>query len=257
MIDIDLVLRGHTVSGIVLVKRIITSLLTGYVNTTWTCGGITGSWRQVAYIDMTNSSHSCPDGLDMVTKESKRLCTRGLATECSSTVFQVQGMPYTSVCGRIIGYQDSSPDAFQSFSQSDTIDDHYVDGVALTYGANPRKHIWTFAADTDERFSAKCPCSNTDSMPTPQIPSWIGNDYFCDSGAGEQGYQVGMFYPDDPLWDGEGCGPTSTCCSFNSPPWFSKQLSPPTTDDIEMRVCAEVDAFNDDVPIEIIELYVL
>ena len=41
----------------------------------------------------------------------------------------------------------------------------------------------------------------------------------------------------DPLWDGKGCGPTNTCCSFNTPPWFVKGLASPTTDDLEMRVC--------------------
>ena len=38
----------------------------------------------------------------------------------------------------------------------------------------------------------------------------------------------------DPLWDGQGCGSNSSCCTFNSPPWFNAQLSPPTNDDIEV-----------------------
>ena len=38
------------------------------------------------------------------------------------------------------------------------------------------------------------------------------------------------YYPDnDPLWDGEGCGPTSICCDFNNPPWFCKTLPQPTS----------------------------
>ena len=58
----------------------------------------------------------------------------------------------------------------------------------------------------------------------------------------------------DPLWDGKGCGPTNSCCSFNSPPWFARDLSSPTTDNIEMRVCRP----NTDgsTPIEIVELYI-
>ena len=31
-------------------------------------------------------------------------------------------------------------------------------------------------------------------------------------------------YTADPLWDGEGCDETNTCCDFNSPPWFCKDL---------------------------------
>ena len=49
-----------------------------------------------------------------------------------------------------------------------------------------------------------------------------------------------FFYECDSLWDGAGCGPLNTCCTFNNPPWFYKELPEPTTDDIEMRVCKEV-----------------
>ena len=58
------------------------------------------------------------------------------------------------------------------------------------------------------------------------------------------------------LMDGSGCGPTSSCCSFNSPPWFCKELPQPTTDDIEVRVCTDHGAFDEDVTIEVLELYV-
>ena len=47
----------------------------------------------------------------------------------------------------------------------------------------------------------------------------------------------GVLQPADPLWDGKGCGPTNTCCSFNTPPWFVKDLSSATTDNIEMHGC--------------------
>ena len=46
----------------------------------------------------------------------------------------------------------------------------------------------------------------------------------------------------------------STCCSFNNPPYFTKQLSNPTTDDIEARICLWEP--GEDTPIEFIELYV-
>ena len=117
-----------------------------------------------------------------------------------------------------------------------------MDGVSLTHG-NPRQHIWTFAAAQDEfgTFpSGNCPCINTNqaAQATPP-PAFVGNDYFCDTGS-EERVQV-AFYGDDPLWDGAGCGPLNTCCSFNTPPWFYKQLPQPTTDDIEMRVCRDGD----------------
>ena len=84
-------------------------------------------------------------------------------------------------------------------------------------------------------------------------PSFVGNDYFCDTGV-DTGLSREAFYSDDPLWDGAGCGPQSTCCSFNSPPWFYKQLPQTTTDDIEMRVCRI--SSRQDTAIEVVEIYV-
>ena len=40
------------------------------------------------------------------------------------------------------------------------------------------------------------------------MPSFIGNDYFCESGNPDPNGNVPvLFYADDPLWDGKGCGP--------------------------------------------------
>ena len=67
------------------------------------------------------------------------------------------------------------------------------------------------------------------------IPPFVGGDYFCESGYNSNS-PVG-FHSNDPLWDGYGCTASSTCCSFNNPPYFTKQLPSPTTDDIEARMC--------------------
>ena len=67
------------------------------------------------------------------------------------------------------------------------------------------------------------------------------------------------FQAADPLWDGEGCGPTNTCCYDQqrkvNPPWFVKTLSSPTSDNIEMRLCIPNSA-DGSIPIEIVELYI-
>ena len=85
------------------------------------------------------------------------------------------------------------------------------------------------------------------------LSSFVGIDYFCDTGA--QFAKANIFYA-DPLWDGAGCGAENTCCSFNTPPWFYRQLPQPTTDDIEMRVCRNEIRQHEDVAIEAIELYI-
>ena len=68
---------------------------------------------------------------------------------------------------------------------------------------------------------------------------------------------VGVLYTDNPLWNGHGCYDQSSCCSFNNPPWFCKQLPQPTTDDIQLRLCGDEEAFvNEDSPIQQIEIYI-
>jgi len=53
------------------------------------------------------------------------------------------------------------------------------------------------------------------------VPSFIGNDYFCESGNHTPSTIDGMFF-DDTLWDSLGCDGVSTSCEFNKPPWFCK-----------------------------------
>ena len=87
---------------------------------------------------------------------------------------------------------------------------------------------------------------------------WARTTYFYESGIIRYSNDIyGTLYPNgDPLWDGQGCGPTSSCCTFNSPPWFNVQLSSPTTDDIEVRICGNERIGNENTPIQLIELYI-
>ena len=66
----------------------------------------------------------------------------------------------------------------------------------------------------------------------------------------------GTFYPDDPLWDGENCELTSTCCEFNNPPWFCKKLDSVSISSIRVSMCGNAGVNSDDTPIELIEIYV-
>ena len=232
-----------------------------YCDMSRSCGGITGGWMRVAKINMTNSSHTCPAGLKLLTTP-KRLCTRVTdVIGCSSTTFNLHGIRYTHVCGKIIGYQQGRPGAFGPYyyyNRSRTIDDNYMDGISLTHGHNPRKHIWTFAAALHEVITSHpyniCPCTNIHNQVTIPIPPYVGSDYFCDT-ASETIAQI-KFYPNDPLWDGQGCGRLNTCCSFNNPPWFMKELPSSTSEDIEMRLCTNGGRTQEDVPVQFIELYV-
>ena len=89
--------------------------------------------------------------------------------------------------------------------------------------------------------------------------SFVGNAYFCESGlhfpwdSTLYGYTL---FPNDPLWDGQNCTASSSCCQFNNPPWFTKNLFNSTTDDIELRICTTWSASIEDTPLELIELYI-
>ena len=219
------------------------------------CKGVAGGWMKIASVNTTTGGSTCPPGLRTL-QDPQPLCAMNTdGPGCSSTVFPVQGVQYSRVCGKIIGYQQKSPDGFHPYS-SPTIDSTYVDGISLTHGS-PRKHIWTFAAALHEYNSAwpdVCPCTNTRNTQHAPIPSFVGHDYFCDTGS-ENHYQP-IFYADDPLWDGEGCGEFNTCCSWNTPPWFMKQLSSSISDDIEMRLCSNENRDNEDITVETVEIYV-
>ena len=222
------------------------------------CKGVTGGWMRIVSLNMTTAGSTCPPGLKTL-QDPKPLCAMNTDSPgCSSTVLEVQGVQYSRVCGKIIGYQQKSPDAFGTYSHrgQTTIESYYVDGISITHGS-PRKHIWTFATAVHEYNSGPdnvCPCTNTRNSQHAPIPSFVGHDYFCDTGS--ENYVQHIFYGDDPLWDGEGCGQFSTCCSWNTPPWFMKQLPSSTSDDIEMRLCCDAPRSDEDTTLETLEIYV-
>ena len=46
------------------------------------------------------------------------------------------------------------------------------------------------------------------------------------------------------------------CCISPKMPWFIKTLNETTTQDIKFKVCGSEDPSNEDVPVDIIELYI-
>ena len=243
---------SKSLSGLYWLKAGNGSTIRIFCDMTRTCGGVRGGWMKVAELDMTNTSNQCPHDLRQTIHNTKRLCTRNSdGGGCSSVHYKTHGIGYNEVCGKIIGYQYSTPDGILGGS----IDGNYIDGVSLTHG-DPRQHVWSFIAALDEAGThpaQTCHCTNRNHR-GQQPPSFVGNDYFCDSGS-EHRYQFYTFY-EDPLWDGRGCGPLSDCCTFRNPPWFYKKLPSGTRDDVEMRVCRDASRVNEDILIEKVDIYV-
>lgn len=224
------------------------------------CGGFGTGWARIVYFNMSELTQQCPQSWSLITSP-KRTCGRTSVAHCSSpsvpctcdsaTFSNDQGIQYSEVCGRVVGYRAGNPEAFQVYSHlREDIDRAYAEGVSITHGS-PRQHIWTLAGTSSVTF---CPC---DSSSSNSPPSFVGNDYFCEVGdPPAASYSMGSFYSNDPLWDGDGCGSSSTCCTFNNPPWFYKELPSPTTDGIEVRLCGDSYTADENFPIELIEIYI-
>ena len=209
-----------------------------------------GGWTRLAYLDMTDSTVDCPPGFKLYQNGGVRACGRPSGgASCASVKFLSNGISYSEVCGRVVGYQFHTPDALFTSTDLD-INSYYVDGVSITRGY-PRKHVWTLINGYSSSIShlSNCPCN---TPPGYTVQSFIGDDYFCEAGLAV----YNTLYVADPLWDGEGCGPLEQdCCSAPGLPWFHKTVNS-TTDYLEVRVCADQNTVDEDVPISFYEIYV-
>ncbi len=63
------------------------------------------------------------------------------------------------------------------------------------------------------------------------------------------------FFPNDTLWDGQVCGEICTCCTGTTASWFCKTLPLATRENVEVRLCADENNNNENIPIELIAIY--
>ena len=176
-----------------------------------TCAGVGGGWTRIAHFNV-KSGDDCPSGWikDNITDHQniRHFChppgRNPKGNLCYSTQFSIPtGMNYTSVCGRVQGYQKGLTSGFRGGNRIPrTLDEAYVDGLAITHGSEPRHHIWTYAVGRTEfpQHRLGCPC-NSDRAPQP--PSYVKDNYYCDSGFVEVPLAQWYFLR-DPLW-GLGC----------------------------------------------------
>ena len=218
------------------------------------CG--TKEWHRVAYLNMSDPSQQCPPVWMEYNTSQFRACGRPNSTGISrpSQIYPV-GRQYSKVCGRVIGIQVASPDGFHN---GRGINDGYMDGVSITTHGSSRKHIWSYVGSFSEIFQRYyvCPCDKSGATPSP---SFVGANYYCESGNPTANWQESQAFPNDTLWDGQQCSHEGKCCTGdNTPPWFSVSLRCPkvTSDDIEVRIMGTESTKNEDTPIELLEIYV-
>ena len=229
------------------------------------CGGIKGGWMRIADIH-TYRKHDCPSGWNKHHNES--YCTGLKSAGCYSTHFPTLSTSYSKVCGKVVGYQKGSmdgfypsayaqgkvPEKYKPVTSSRSLDGVYVDGISITLG-NPRKHVWTYAvglSDNENYTHVNCPCAR---HPGPEPPLYVGNHYYCES-AITGAFDTSKLYTDDPLWDGEGCGPENSCCYAPGMPWFFRQFPVAVNGDIEVRICHDQILDDEGVAVEQLQLYI-
>ena len=94
--------------------------------------GTGGGWTRLAYLDMSDSTINCPT-------ISIRTVSSG---NCSSVQYPSNGISYSQICGRVVGYQYGTADAVDTHGNNhNNINSYYVDGISITHGS-PRQHVW-------------------------------------------------------------------------------------------------------------------
>ena len=197
-------------------------------------------WTRVAYLNMSDSSSVCPPGTQKFVNGSAIVC--GIQDSSIGTCVSITASVtsnYSQICGQVAGYQKGSTDGFST----NGIDSTSLDGVSITRGS-PRQHVWSYVIalqGNDYAHSSHpglkiCPCSKTSRM---QVPSFVGSDYYCESGCPGI-FDQSSFYWNDVMWDGGQCGILETdCCTTPGEPWFHKVLDVPSIDDVEIRICID------------------
>ena len=253
---------SHGRSGYYVLKT--DHLFFAYCDMELDCGGNKGGWMRLADIN-TKSGDTCPSGWT----KYKSYCIGGSAAGCYSANFLTNSTSYSKVCGKVLGYQKGTMDAFYPYAYSHgkansykpvttsrSLDGVYVDGISITSGS-PRKHVWTYAvglSDDGNYPQFNCPCAK---YPGPDPPTYVGSHYYCE--AGNNGTWRGKhatLFTGDLLWDGAGCGPENSCCYDAGMPWFFRQFPTITTGDIEVRICRDQGFADEGVLVEQLQLYV-
>ena len=134
-----------------------------YCDMELSCGGIKGGWMRIAQLD-TNQGDACPTDWRPVTTPRPLCRGSGSRAGCYSAYFPNNKAEYSSICGKLKGYQQGTPAAFlANFAKAKSIDDPYLDGVSITVGY-PRKHVWSYAAGYSKTYDTSsskinCPCA--------------------------------------------------------------------------------------------------
>jgi len=207
-------------------------------------------WERFVLVDMREANATCPgDFRRVVGPDNVAYCRRNINTGGCTHMYWPTYNYVKRMYGRIYGIQFGTPDIERLFDGLDN--DGYVDGVSLTYSRFPnREHIWTFIGYTSAAFP-NCPCS---TEPARETPTFIGDNYFCESGTDHETDFYEEF-TDDPIWDAMNCEATQVNCCDRGP-WFYREFNTAFLDEVELRLCLDQDTSDEDIGLQLIELWV-
>ena len=221
-----------------------------------------GGWTRLAYLDMSDNAQNCSSGLEakrLTVTGGIRVCRRkgDNYVGCRSIKFPTNGISYTQICGRVIGYQKGTTDGVNTHINN--INGAYIDGVSITRGS-PREHVWSYISGQSSNTNSihSCPC-NTGVASNNTVQGFVGEHYYCESGTNNNHVNDDTLYTTDPLWDGNDChSHEAPCCSsLNMLPWFFRDYGNDTsTDYLELRVCGNKGWNNEDTPVQLYEIYI-
>ena len=250
--------RGFNTSGSYLIGPTVLGARTQYCEMEAELCGSKGGWMPVAQLNMEDRRQECLDSLSLVTNSNprRRACARKTTSGCTKLPFLAYGVQYTQVCGRVRGYQHRTTDGFFGYH----LPSIYTDGVTITHGS-PAQHIWSYVAglrenpDKNTWIPSVCPCALPIGDSRHASRNEIGDNYYCESGWNRTPsltWPTGTLW-NDPLWDGAGCPSGNNCCQHNG--WFHRNITN-TTDNIDVYLCLNEEPDNEDVYIDIVEIYV-
>ena len=120
---------------------------------------------------MSDPSQQCPSVLREITTPH-RVCGRR-SGKLWGVTYTTGSEQYDQGCGRINRWLPVGTCWLRLWFFN------YLDGISVTHGS-PRQHIWSFIGGYDEQ-SRSCPCVNGSTVGS-SIPSFVGQNYFCESG---------------------------------------------------------------------------
>jgi len=206
-------------------------------------------WEKFYYLNLIeNQTQDCPTSFvkknHFISSVRQPFCGKGI-NKCSKAVFPLQEREYYEVCAKVSGYQYGTPTAFKPYDVE--YSKFYLDGIQFIHGKEER-HLWSYVIGASKTYDEenntpelRMMCPSVSSKYNWNIPYYLGNNYYCDSGVDNYTSTKNMttIHYENKLWDVQ--------------PWFYTKLPTPLDEYIEIQSCFT--GTNADLKFNNLEIY--